>query len=161
VKKPSFDQWMYGAAATCVLATAVEMLWPHPLRGASSDADAAAASTNAPPQGPLALTTDYVVEIERPLFTVDRRPYVVPPNAQAATAAAPAAPELNAQLIAVVRAGGDQMVLLRFGQAVRKLHSGETIDGWTVTKIDGSSVAVSNGSFQRTLDLKPAAVAQR
>jgi hypothetical protein len=150
---------MLGLAAACVLGTALEMLWPHPLRTAKAETTPGK-SAEVAPIPPLALTPDYVTAIEHPLFTVDRRPYEVPPSAQPAEAA-PAAPELNAQLIAVVRVGEEQMILMRLGQAVRKLRGGETIDGWTVQRIDARSATVSNGSVERTLDLNPVSVARR
>jgi hypothetical protein len=156
MKVTSFDRAMVATAAVLGALTTLEMTWPHALRRTARD-DAASESVEsvlrATPR--LEVTRAYATAIDRPLFTVDRRPYQPPPDAAAQAAIAVAAPELNARLLAVVTVAAEKLILLQVGggNAVRKLKTGETVDGWTVRRVEDASATLSDGRFEHTVAL--------
>jgi hypothetical protein len=145
---------MLALASLLAAGLTAEMLWPHPLEGARQAGSASADSARSAVQR-LEPTKEYVLAIEQPLFTVDRRPYVPPPSAQTAVSTAQRPPEINAELFAVVTVAAERLVLLRLsgGQVIRKLRSGDGVDGWTVQRVDDASVTLVNGGFERTLEI--------
>jgi hypothetical protein len=156
VKVTPFDRAMIATATVLGAMTALELGWPHALRVAR-DGTAKERAEFAPVVAQrLEITRGYSAAVDRPLFTVDRRPYQVPPDAAAQAAAATApVPELNAHLLAVVTVAADKTILLRVGggNVVRKLKTGETIDGWTVQRVEDARATLSHGRFERTVEL--------
>jgi hypothetical protein len=87
---------------------------------------------------------------ERPLFSPARRP---PPRRQAepATPAQPIQPDVEARptfLISGVISGPDGLavVLVREGAESRRIHAGETFNGWRFDSVTSDSVVVTQGS---------------
>ncbi len=159
----SKDHTMLAAASLLAAASAAEMLWPHPIEVATQQTDSAPAQSARPEIHRLELTQEYALAIEQPLFTVDRHPYVPPPSTQPAASASQSAPDISAELFGVVTVAAERLVLLRMngGQSVRKLRSGEAIDGWTVERVDEGSVTLVNGTFERRLEISSVGDARR
>ena len=144
------------AAAALLGAALAEALWPHALDGPQvtpgrEDAAAAVASSTAPYPEHSALA----VMAQRPLFTVDRRPYQPPPSAQNTAPTGPPPPTIDAQLVGIAKAADAQLILLRVGGAptVHRLRMGEQIEGWSVTSIGGATATLSNNGHERELSL--------
>jgi hypothetical protein len=107
----------------------------------------------------------------RPLFSPTRRPWVAPPAA-AALVPEPVQPEPVAvePVVAVevqppqvtllgieITPTGSKALTLRAGEADASwLRAGELLDGWTVQKIERTSIELENGSRSITLELYPA-----
>jgi hypothetical protein len=96
---------------------------------------------------------------QRPLFTVDRRPYQPPPSTQTAGPTGPPPPTIDAALLGIAKAADAQLILLRLGAAptVHRLRMGGQIEGWTVTKIGEASAVLSNNGHTRELALATSA----
>jgi hypothetical protein len=99
--------------------------------------------------------------VRRPLFEKTRRPVVPPPQRVAApkplVPVAPRGPDPNAlTLLGVLMSeGGGAIALLRrnqTGQNVR-LQEGNTVDGWTVERIEPARVHLRQGDTRIALEL--------
>ena len=151
-----FDRIALIAAAALIGAALVEVLWPHALDGFE------AATTRADPTEPVAPGAAPYPErsvldamAQRPLFTVDRRPYQPPPSAQSAGPTGPPPPTIDAELVGIAKTADSQLILLRLrtAPAVHRLRIGEQIEGWSVTNIGQATAVLSNNGHERELSL--------
>ena len=144
-------------AATALSGAALaEVLWPHALDGVQEPpGHEDAANLVAPSVAPYPERSVLAVMAQRPLFTIDRRPYQPPPSAQSAAPTGPPPPTLDAQLVGIAKAADAHLILLRVGAAptVHRLRMGEQIDGWSVTSIGEASATLSNNGHERELSL--------
>jgi hypothetical protein len=94
--------------------------------------------------------------LRRPLFERTRRPVEPPPRAAPAAIPGPGADPQALTLLGVLKSdGGDAIALLRrnpSGQNVR-LQEGETVDGWTVERIEADTVVLKQGDTSIALQL--------
>lgn len=90
--------------------------------------------------------------LERPLFSITRRPPPPPPPPKAADAPPP--DTLSTARLIGLYAGPDQSgIILHIGGKNRRLRIREQVEGWTLSAIDQRSATFSSGSSQRTLPL--------
>lgn len=100
--------------------------------------------------GAVPMSTGTIMALlERPLFTITRRP-APPPKA----AEAPPPDTLStARLMGLYAGQGQGGVILHIGGKNRRLRIQEQIEGWTLSAIDQRSATFTSGSTQRTLQL--------
>lgn len=97
-------------------------------------------------------TSAFMAILERPLFTITRRPPPPPPPPKAAEAAPP--DNLSTARLTGLYAGpGEGGVILNIGGRDRRVRIREQIEGWTLSAIDQQSATFHSGSSQRTLPL--------
>ncbi|WP_298214158.1 hypothetical protein [Acidovorax sp.] len=122
--------------------------WQPP---AAQMTDYAAMLPDIPASVPMS-TGDVMAMLERPLFTITRRPPPPPPPPKPTEAPAP--DNLStAKLTGVYmgqEAGG---VILNIGGKDRRVRMREQVEGWTLSAIDQRSATFSNGDSQRVLPL--------
>lgn len=100
-------------------------------------------------------TSQFVAMLDRPLFTITRRPPPPPPPPQ------PPPPSDNlstARLSGVYQGEGVGGVILYIAGKDRRLRLNETIEGWTLQAITGRDVAFTRGGQRRVLTLPRAAL---
>ena len=90
-----------------------------------------------------------IAMLERPLFTITRRP---PPPPKVADAP-PSDTLSTARLTGLYAGQGQGGVILHIGGKSRRLRMQEHIEGWTLSAIDQRSATFTSGSTQRTLQL--------
>jgi hypothetical protein len=154
----AWDRWGDWSSGTAPVpgtgapaAIPVEQAGPRPMAGADRFAH---------PLASLALD-DLRDTVRRPLFEKTRRPVEPPPRVAPAPAAPAPIPRPTADpnalsLLGVVKSDeGEAMALLRrnqSGQNVR-LQEGETVDGWTIDRIDADAVVLRQGDTRIALQL--------
>ncbi|HYG90371.1 MAG TPA: hypothetical protein VD978_29395 [Azospirillum sp.] len=91
--------------------------------------------------------------VERPMFTLTRRPYVADAPPPPPPAAAPPQPEFRAVVKAIILAQDGRMSLIgRTGQKGTQLVTeGEDVDGWTVSSITQDAVLFRAGTRELRL----------
>lgn len=120
-------------------------------------ADAATSSARSEPLANLALG-DLHDTIDRPLFEKGRRP-VKPPIIQPVKASPPPpprGPDPNALELVGILAGDQQAIALlkrrQSGQQVR-VQQGDTVDGWTIDRIEPQRVILKHSATEVALQL--------
>lgn len=120
-------------------------------------ADAVASSSRTAPLASLSLN-DLHDTVDRPLFEKGRRP-VKPPVVQPVKAPPPPpprGPDPNALELVGILAGEDQTIVLlkrrQSGQQVR-VQQGDTVDGWTIDRIEPQRVILKHGATEVALQL--------
>jgi hypothetical protein len=93
---------------------------------------------------------NYLIIDARPVFASSRRP---PPPGAAAPAAGP--PPVTFSLVGVIDAPDEKFALVvdSGNQTAIKLSQGGSIDGWTVARIDHSSILVQSGGTFETIKI--------
>ena len=100
--------------------------------------------------------TDWQVIAERPLFSEARRPYVPPPPPPAPRIAAPPPPAQPARipfdlgrykLVGVAQSEDYRGILIADARTSRtvRLRVGETLDGWTLRRVESREAALERG----------------
>lgn len=103
----------------------------------------------------------------RPLFSQTRRPprrpektaspRPAPPKRKPSVGvvAKPQPPTLQARLVGVARIGNRGTALIQDDDSgeLRRLSIGDDYRGWSVLRMDGSSVTLASGGFERTLQV--------
>jgi hypothetical protein len=150
----AFDRIAIAVAALSGGALLLELAWPHELRrpdrhgGPPGEIEQPA--DDFVPVGPL---SDYLSISERPLFTPDRRPFVMIAEA----APAPVGPRVEFQLTAVIIASEARIALLRSNvtPTVQRVALNQTIDGWTLAQVTSDSVVLRQSEAAVTVPLRP------
>jgi hypothetical protein len=153
-KLTTFDLAALVVAAVSAGALVLELTWPHELEAPAFVPEPTTKvdtpGGDALSVGPLA---EYLPVSERPLFTPDRRPFVVvaevPPTPRAA-------PRAEFELTAVIIASTTQLALLRSNltPTVQRLTLNQTIDGWTLAAVAPNAVVLSSGTDTMTIPLR-------
>jgi hypothetical protein len=152
-----FDRIALVTAAMLVGAALVEGFWPHELvvvaRLTAGDDTASALAEPAAAPYPARSVLEELAQ--RPLFTVDRRPYEAPPAAASTAPAAQPSPTIDAELVGVVKAADAQLILVRLRTAptVHRLRIGGELEGWTVTSIGEATATLSSDGREQELSL--------
>lgn len=100
-------------------------------------------------------TGQFVAMLDRPLFSITRRPPPPPP---------PPAPEppvdtlSTARLFGVFQGEGIGGVIMKIGGKDRRVRLNEAVDGWTLRSIEGRNVTFASGGQTRVLQLSRAAL---
>ena len=156
-------------AAVAAIAAIVEFAWPRPLEATdfrSPDRDpTAGTAVDSSAENPAAsqeMARDYDVIAQRPLFTVDRRPYRIPVAEPVVTPpvrrpAPKPEPDVSFQLTAVIRTPSTKIALLTVdgsGES-HKLRPGETLEGWTLSEVDEKSVRMQRSGREMLVMLDP------
>ena len=97
-------------------------------------------------------TGAFMAILERPLFTITRRPPPPPPPPKAVEAPPPDTLS-TARLTGLYTGPGAGGIILNIGGKDRRVRIREQIEGWTLSAIDQQSATFSSGSSQRTLPL--------
>lgn len=113
--------------------------------------DYAAMLPDIPAAAPLS-TGVLMVLLERPLFSITRRPPPPPPPPKAAEAPPPDTLS-TARLLGLYAGQGEGGVILHVGGKNRRVRMREHVEGWTLTSIDQRSATFTSGGTQRTLPL--------
>lgn len=96
-------------------------------------------------------TTDYarfVVTLDRPLFSVTRRPPVKPQEQPVDTLA-------EVTIVGIYGAGAEASVIARVGpQQVRRVKVGEALGGWTLKEVRISEAMLVRGGETRSLPIR-------
>jgi hypothetical protein len=113
-------------------------------------APAAISARQSTPPVPSLDPQNYLTIDARPVFASSRRP---PPPGAAAPAAGP--PPVTFSLVGVIDAPDEKFALVvdSGNQTAIKLSQGGSIDGWTVARIDHSSILVQSGSTFETIKI--------
>jgi hypothetical protein len=149
-----FDRVAIAVAAVAAGALLLELLWAHDLGAPAATAETVAAVEPAAldviPVGPV---SEYSSVSERPLFTYDRRPFVV----VAEVAPVVAGPRAEFQLTAVIITDTAQIALLRSNltPAVQRVAVSQTIDGWTLAEVHPDSVLLRRNAESMSVHLRP------
>ena len=149
-----FDGAAIAVAAVSACALLLELTWPHELAPpARSEEPAKPLEKEAHDVVPVGPLSDYLAISDRPLFTHDRRPFVI--VAEAAPVA-PAGPRAEFELTAVIITSATQIALLRSNltPTVQRVMVTQTIDGWTLTEIAPESVVLTRGAEAVTVALR-------
>ena len=103
-----------------------------------------------PPLAVMPALTTFSAVFDRPLFSASRRPAVAAPspNRDAATVA-------NFRLLGVVEAPGLRHALVSDGGRAREVREGESLGGWTVTRIEHDGLLLSSAASRIELPLRP------
>jgi hypothetical protein len=148
--------WRAGLVLAAGMALAAQLTSPwQPPSG--SDAAAMAGPPEAsdlPPQPPAS----YAAIAQHPLFSPSRSPWVAPAALRSATAqAGPAVPE-GYVLVGLVVSGGTRSAILRPGDGNKAVlvSEGETLDGWTLRRIDTAGLHFEGGGQTFDLGFPPA-----
>ncbi|HEX7236846.1 MAG TPA: hypothetical protein VF405_07790, partial [Gammaproteobacteria bacterium] len=131
-----------------------ELTWPHeleaPVSADQQPAEIEQAADDSVPVGPL---SDYLSISEHPLFTYDRRPFVM----VVAAAPVPVGPRVEFELTAVVITRDTRIALLRSNltPTVRRVALNQSIDGWTLAEVTPDSVVLRQSEVTVTVPLRP------
>ena len=97
--------------------------------------------------------------LERPLFSVTRRPPPPPPPPSPSTLPAPVDTLADAKLLGVAENGQTGAVILHIGGKSRRVRLNEMVDGgWVLRTVQARSATFDNAGQTRTLQLVRAAV---
>lgn len=155
MKLTAFDRIAVAVAAVSAGTLLLELTWPHeieaPVQVEQSTAALETTGDDAVTIGPL---SDYLSVSERPLFTHDRRPFVVIVEE---AAPAPVGPPVEFELTAVIITSATQLALLRSNltPTVQRLALNQSIDGWTLEAVTPDSVVLRQGDATATVPLRP------
>lgn len=97
----------------------------------------------------------FMAMLDRPLFSMTRRP---PPPPPPPAPPAPVDTLSTARLFGVFEGGGIGGVILNIGGKNRRVRLNEVVDGWTVKAIQGRDVTFSSNGATRVLQLPRAAL---
>ena len=104
-------------------------------------------------------TARFMSWLERPLFSVTRRPPPPPPPPSPSTPPAPVDTLADAKLLGVVENGQTGAVILHIGGKSRRVRLHEMVDGgWVLRTVQARSATFSNAGQTRSLQLVRAAV---
>lgn len=94
---------------------------------------------------------------DRPLFNPTRRRIAVPVVIQQTNAVSPK-PFREPVLLGIAGVGANRIALVKFSEERdgRRLRSGDSFEGWTVTEIGEGHVTFGNGDEKREIRIKPA-----
>lgn len=110
-----------------------------------------ASMVSALPKDVVVSTAQFVAMLERPLFTLTRRP---PPPPESAAKEAPPPDNLStAKLLGVMAAGADGKAIVDVAGKVRRIGVRESLEGWTLSRVDDRSVTFASGGQTRVLAL--------
>jgi hypothetical protein len=145
-------------AAMAMLCTLFELVWPHPFEAKGNGATAVAMEAAPTTPEPERERPDPRAIAERPLFTVDRKPYQVPvsvpDNAALLARQEPREPEVSFELRAVIRTSSANIALLLVSGETTptRLRPGDQIAGWTLREVENESVRLErNGREMRVV----------
>ena len=147
--------WCLGAMLIVVLL--IELSADYKLTGAeqAKQQRAAEATVATAREAPvLSGIETYDAIVQRPLFSVTRRP-AAPNEQSAATNPAATGSAESLQLFAIVIADGRNIALIQSGldRQAHRIAAGETINGWTLSDVQPQSVTLRKGSETRRLQL--------
>lgn len=125
-----------------------DLRWQAP---APQTTDYAAMLPQIPGAAPLD-TGAFMALLERPLFTITRRPPPPPPPPQSAEAPPPDTLG-TARLTGLYTGQGEGGIILNIGGKDRRVRVREQIEGWTLSAVDERGATFVSGSSQRTLPL--------
>lgn len=140
------------------LAAALAWLWFDPKGGLRNShwqpppaqkIDFAAMVPVLPPIGPTD-TSQFVAMLDRPLFSVTRRPPPPPPPVEVQDNLS------SAKLYGIYVGEGGGGVILQIAGKNRRLRLHESIEGWTLQSIQGRVASFSRNGAQRQLQLQRA-----
>lgn len=100
-------------------------------------------------------TGQFIVLLERPLFSPTRRP---PPPPPPPPAAEPVDSFSTARLSGVFEGPGGTGIIIQIAGKDRRLQLNQALDGWTLQSVQGRQVTFSNGGHTRVLQLPRAAL---
>ncbi len=100
-------------------------------------------------------TSQFIVLLERPLFSPTRRP---PPPPPPPAAAAPVDNFSTARLSGVFEGPGGTGIIIQIDGKDRRLQLNQALDGWTLRSVQGRQVTFGNGDQTRVLQLPRAAL---
>jgi hypothetical protein len=149
-----FDRIAIAVAAISAGGLLLELTWPHELEGPISaeqpSAEPEQAAGDAVSVGPL---SDYLSISERPLFTHDRRPFVMAVEA----APVPVGPRVEFELTAVIIASDTRIAFLRSNltPTVQRVALNQSLDGWMLADVNPDSVMLRQGEAAITVPLRP------
>ena len=104
-------------------------------------------------------TARFMSWLERPLFSLTRRPPPPPPPPPPPTPPAPVDTLADAKLLGVVENGQTGAVILHIGGKSRRVRLHEMVDGgWVLRTVQARSATFSNAGQTRSLQLVRAAV---
>jgi hypothetical protein len=155
------DKTLLAVAFLSGVVISFELIWPHPLEATNLANEAGMAT---PAKFVLARLESGDAQglgsiVERPLFTMDRRPYEmpIPLSEPRVEPDPPAKPTADFTLSAIVMMSDRRMVLLNTGRTkeVVKLTPGDAYQGWTLTNVENGSGTFLNGTETITLTLQP------
>lgn len=94
---------------------------------------------------------------ERPLFSRTRRPPLPPPPPPPPPT--PVAPDIfsNALVKGVLNYPGGSGVIIEMSGKSRRIRTGESVDGWQLSRVEGSSAVFTSGDARRSIPLSRAA----
>ena len=103
-------------------------------------------------------TARFMSWLERPLFSITRRPPPPPPPPPPPAAEAPVDTLSTAKLHGIFSGGQTGGVILHIGGKNRRVRLDESVDGWVLRSVQGRSATFSSPGQTRTLQLTRAAV---
>ncbi len=112
-----------------------------------------------PPMAPrleLPPIEQFAAIVERPIFTATRRTARAQPVARSAPAASGGLILGRYQVIGVVVAPGNRLVLLKRlgGAETIRLKEGEEIDGWTLVDVTRNEVVLESGGRREKIEIR-------
>jgi hypothetical protein len=101
-------------------------------------------------QGGDADLTRFVQILDRPLFSVTRRP---PPPPPPPPPPKPVDPLADVELVGAVEQGAEGSVLVRLGGKVKRLRIGDAVGEWRLAEVKGRNAMFKNSQETRTVTL--------
>jgi hypothetical protein len=154
------DKALVAISLLCISGMTAELLWPHPLELPDLQPDSTIKRPGTSIRGREPSKNERVIAsiAERPLFTLDRRPYQIPIDPpQEEPPQVPPEPRVEFGLSAIVTTAEYRIALLKPGKSTEtvKLALGESHAGWTLTDVLADAVTLSKGQETITVTLQP------
>jgi len=99
-------------------------------------------------------TSRFIAMLDRPVFSVTRRPPPPPPPPPAAVPPPPPDNLSTAKLSGVFQGAGAGGVIIQVAGKQQRAQLNDLVDGWTLKSIQGQSVTFVRGGEQRVLTLQ-------
>jgi hypothetical protein len=154
VNLTAFDRLAVAVAAVSAGTLLLELTWPHELEAPASVERATAPIEPVLDVAAIGPLSDYLSVSERPLFTHDRRPFVMIVEE---AAPAPVRSRVEFELTAVIITSATQLALLRSNltPTVQRVALNQAIDGWTLAAVTPDSVLLTQRETTVTVPLRP------
>lgn len=100
-----------------------------------------------------------LVVLERPLFSLERRPPSAVPTGDSVVAPPPPDVLDNVQISGIFVTGDGGGLIARIEGKTRRVRTGESVGDWTLAAVEGREARFERSGDTRTISLKKAAVA--
>ena len=145
------------------LSLVTELLWPHRLEVPGAPSPTVIEERESDTEATQHETSElsYGVIAAHPLFTVDRKPYALPPpeppKPPPVVRQRPREPEITFELSAVIRTPATNIALVSVAgnPDVHRLRPGQTLEGWRLSEVAADAIRLERNGRQLEVKLDP------